>query len=554
VKSTMQDAQLTIGSVMHHGTTVHADSEVVTATPDGTRSRTYAEVGRRAAQLAHGLRGLGIDADQRVATFMWNNVEHLEAYLTIPSMGAVLHTLNIRLFPEQLVYIACHAEDRVVIVDDTLVPLLAQELPQLETVTHVLVAGPAAVDADLDALRATGKEALLYEDVLAGEPETFDWPDIDERDAAAMCYTSGTTGNPKGVVYSHRSAWLHSQAVSTGNAAGIDFRDRVLPIVPMFHANSWGLAYAAMMTGASLCMPDRFLQAEPLVRFIQASRPTVSGAVPTVWNDVLSYLDGHDGVRLDSLRLILCGGSAVPVSLQRGLQERHGLYVRQAWGMTETSPVASAGLVPIGVEGDDQWAYRGTQGRLLCGVEGRIVGDDGSARPWDGTSVGELEVRGPWVTGGYYHRPGDADGEDAATKFHDGWLRTGDVGTLDELGYITLTDRAKDVIKSGGEWISSVDLENALMGHPDVVEAAVVGIPDEKWQERPLATVVVREGSTVTPEQLREHLAASFARWQLPDAWAFVDQVPRTSVGKFDKKVVRKGFTEGRYDVHRVVD
>jgi fatty-acyl-CoA synthase len=546
----MQDAQLTIGSVLRHGTEVHGDSEVVTATVDGTRQRTYAEVGGRAARLAHALRDLGIDADQRVATFMWNNVEHLEAYLAIPSMGAVLHTLNIRLFPEQLVYIANHAEDRVVIVDDTLVPLLAQQLPHLDTVTHVLVAGPSAADADLDALRASGKEVLLYEDTLAGRPDTFDWPEMDERDAAAMCYTSGTTGNPKGVVYSHRSAWLHSQAVSTGNAAGLDFHDRVLPIVPMFHANAWGLAYAAIMTGASLCMPDRFLQAEPLVRFIQESRPTVSGAVPTVWNDVLSYLDGHDGVRLDSLRLILCGGSAVPVSLQQGLQDRHGLYVRQAWGMTETSPVASAGLVPVGVEGEDQWHYRGSQGRLLCGVEGRIVGDDGTARPWDGTSVGELEVRGPWVTASYYNPD---DGE-AAQKFHDGWLRTGDVGTLDELGYITLTDRAKDVIKSGGEWISSVDLENALMGHPDVVEAAVVGIPDEKWQERPLATVVVREGATVTAGQLREHLATSFAKWQLPDAWAFVDTVPRTSVGKFDKKVVRQGFAEGRYQVRRVAD
>jgi fatty-acyl-CoA synthase len=550
----MQDAQLTIGSVLRHGSTVHGDSEVVTATPDGTRRRTYAQVGRRCAQLAHGLRGLGIDGDQRVATFMWNNAEHLEAYLAIPAMGAVLHTLNVRLFPEQLVYIANHAEDRVVIVDDTLVPLFAKELPKLETVTHVLVSGPAAGEADLDSLRAAGKEVLLYEDVLDGRPETFDWPEIDERDAAAMCYTSGTTGNPKGVAYSHRSAWLHSQAVSTGNAGGIDFHDRVLPIVPMFHANAWGLAYAAIMTGASLCMPDRFLQAEPLVRFIRASRPTVSGAVPTVWNDVLSYLDGHDGVRLDSLRLILCGGSAVPVSLQRGLEERHGLHIRQAWGMTETSPVASAGLVPVGVEGEAQWPYRGTQGRLLCGVEGRIVADDGSTLPWDGTSVGELEVRGPWVTASYYEPRGAAKANDreAAEKFHDGWLRTGDVGHLDELGYITLSDRAKDVIKSGGEWISSVDLENALMGHPDVLEAAVVGIPDEKWQERPLATVVLREGATVTPAELREHLAASFAKWQLPDAWAFVEQVPRTSVGKFDKKVVRQGFAEGRYDVQRL--
>ncbi|MBO0845245.1 MAG: long-chain fatty acid--CoA ligase [Nocardioides sp.] len=551
MKSTMQDAQLTIGSVMKHGTTVHGDSEVVTATADGTRTLSYADLGRRASRLAHGLRSVGITGDQRVATFMWNNAEHLEAYLAIPSMGAVLHTLNIRLFPEQLVYIANHAEDRVVIVDDSLVPLFAQELPQLTSVTHVLVSGPDAAAADLDALRASGKEVLLYEDLLADQPEEFDWPEVDERDAAAMCYTSGTTGNPKGVVYGHRSAWLHSLAVSTGNAAGLDFHDRVLPIVPMFHANAWGLAYAAVMTGASLCMPDRWLQAEPLVRFIQASRPTVSGAVPTVWNDVLAFLDGHDGVRLDSLRLILCGGSAVPVSLQRGLQERHGLYIRQAWGMTETSPVASAGLVPIGIEGEAEWSYRASQGRLLCGVEGRIVGDEGTPLPWDGESVGELEVRGPWVTGGYYN-PGDTLSEDADEKFHDGWLRTGDVGTLDPLGYIRLSDRAKDVIKSGGEWISSVDLENALMGHPDVVEAAVVGIPDEKWQERPLATVVLREGATTTPEDLRTYLGRSFAKWQLPDAWAFTDQVPRTSVGKFDKKVVRRGFAEGQYDVHRV--
>ena len=549
MKSTMQDVPLTIGSLMKHGTTVHGDSEVVTATADGIRSRTYADVGRRAAQLAHGLRGLGITGDQRVATFMWNNSEHLEAYLAVPSMGAVLHTLNIRLFPEQLVYIANHAEDRVVIVDDSLVPLFAKELPQLTSVTHVLVAGPDAAAADLDSLRAAGKEVLLYDDLLAEQPDAFDWPDVDERDAAAMCYTSGTTGNPKGVVYSHRSAWLHSLAVSTGNGAGLDFHDRVLPIVPMFHANSWGLAYAAVMIGSSLCMPDRWLQAEPLVRFIQESRPTVSGAVPTVWNDVLSYLDGHDDVRLDSLRLILCGGSAVPVSLQQALEERHGLYIRQAWGMTETSPVASAGLVPTGVQGDDQWSFRGSQGRLLCGVEGRIVGDDGTSLPWDGESVGELQVRGPWVTGGYYNPDDPAEAEE---KFHEGWLRTGDVGTLDALGYIVLSDRAKDVIKSGGEWISSVDLENALMGHPDVVEAAVVGIPDEKWQERPLATVVLREGATTTHEDLREHLGQSFAKWQLPDAWAFVDQVPRTSVGKFDKKVVRRGFAEGQYDVRRV--
>ena len=545
MRSTMQDAPLTIASLMAHGTTVHADSEVVTATGDGSRRQSYRDLGRRAAQLAHGLRSLGIDSDQRVATFQWNNAEHLEAYLAIPSMGAVLHTLNIRLFPEQLVYIANHAEDQIVIVDDSLVGLLAPQLGKMATVQHVLVAGPDAASADLDSLRASGKDVQLYDELLAGQPEQFDWPEIDERAAAAMCYTSGTTGNPKGVVYSHRSAWLHSQAVCTGNVAGLSFHDRVLPIVPQFHANAWGLAYAALMSGASLCMPDRWLQAEPLVRFIRESRPTVSGAVPTVWNDVLSYLDSHEGVKLDSLRLILCGGSAVPVSLQQALQERHGLLVRQAWGMTETSPVASAGYPPVGAEGEAEWTYRGSQGRVLCGVEGRIVADDGSIQPWDGTSVGELEVRGPWVTAGYYN----SDDPEVDQKFDDGWLRTGDVGTIDELGYIRLSDRAKDVIKSGGEWISSVDLENALMAHEDVVEAAVIGVPDEKWQERPMASVVVREGATLTPAQLREFLGERFAKWQLPEAFAFIDEVPRTSVGKFDKKVLRKWYADRQIDV-----
>ncbi len=543
MRSTMQDIPLTIGMVMRHGTTVHGDSEVVTATADGVRSRSYAELGQRAAQLANALRELGVDGDQRVATFQWNNAEHLEAYLAVPSMGAVLHTLNLRLAPDQLTYIAGHADDRVVIVDDSLVPLFTPLLPTLTTVRHVLVAGPDAADADLDALRASGKRVGLYEDALAGQPTTFDWPEPDERDAAAMCYTSGTTGNPKGVVYSHRSAYLHSMAVCMGTNASLTWDDRVLPVVPMFHANAWGLPYAALMAGASLVMPDRWLQAEPLVRFMTAARPTVSGGVPTVWNDVLGYLDAHP-TDLSFLRAVLCGGSAVPVSLQKALRERHGLDVIQAWGMTETSPVASTARPPRGVSGDDVWHYKGTQGRPLPGVEARIVGDSGPL-PTDGAAVGELEVRGPWVTAAYYK-------DDDPDRFDDGWLRTGDVGTLDPLRYITLTDRAKDVIKSGGEWISSVELEGALMGHPDVVEAAVVAIPDEKWQERPLAPVVLREGATTTVEQLREHLASQFARWQLPDAWSFIEAVPRTSVGKFDKKVIRRQFGDGDLDVVRV--
>ncbi len=547
MRSTMQDVPLSITSILTHGTSVHHDAEVVTATADGIRRQTYAQIGARAARLANALRALGVTGDQRVATFQWNNAEHLEAYLAIPSMGAVLHTLNIRLFPEQLIYIAEHADDRVVIVDDSLVPLLATLLPTFTTVAHVIVAGPEAAAADLESLRATGKQVHLYEELLAAQQPTFEWVVGDENDAAAMCYTSGTTGQPKGVVYSHRSAYLHSMAACMGNVGALTWHDRVLPIVPMFHANAWGLPYAALMAGASLLMPDRWLQAEPLVRFMVQTRPTVSGAVPTVWNDVLGHLDGRatagDPADLSSLRLVLCGGSAVPVPLQKALEDRHGIHIRQAWGMTETSPVASVAGVPEGVAGEGVWRYRGGQGRPLPGVEARIMGDDGIALPHDGVSVGELEVRGPWVTGGYYK---DAD----PAKFaDDGWLRTGDVGHIDERSYITLTDRAKDVIKSGGEWISSVDLESALMGHPAVVEAAVVAIPDEKWQERPMASVVVRQGMSVTPEELREFLGEHFAKWQLPDAWAFIEAVPRTSVGKFDKKVLRKQFGDGELDV-----
>jgi fatty-acyl-CoA synthase len=546
VKSTMQDVPLSIGRLLGHVANVYPDTEVVTATEDGSRRRMYAEIAQRAGRLAHALRGLGVDGDQRVATFMWNNVEHLEAYAAVPSMGAVLHTLNIRLFPEQLTYIANHAEDHVVIVDACLLAPFAKLLPTFETVRHVLVAGPEAADADLSAIESAGVQVARYEDALAAADVDFAWPDIDERDAAAMCYTSGTTGNPKGVVYSHRSAYLHSMAVAMGDAMGLTPFDRVLPIVPMFHANAWGLPYAAMMVGAGLVMPDRWLQPAPLVRLIQDEQVTMSGAVPTIWNDILGYADEHDS-DLSSIRLVPCGGSAVAKSLQQALLERHGVRVIQAWGMTETSPVASVAWPPQGIEGDEEWRYRASQGRPGSSVSARIVGDDGREMPRDGKSVGELEVRGPWVTGSYYN----ADDQEADQRFHDGWLRTGDVGTLDRLGFITLSDRAKDVIKSGGEWISSVDLENALMSHPDVLEAAVVGIPDEKWQERPLATVVLREGATATPEQLRDHLAESFARWQLPDAWAFVDQVPRTSVGKFDKKVLRKEFAEGALDVKR---
>jgi fatty-acyl-CoA synthase len=539
----MMDVPLTVTAIMRHGTTAYADSEVVTLTTTGSRRRTYGETGARAAKLANALRALGVDGDQRVATLMWNNAEHLEAYLAIPSMGAVLHTLNLRLDPQVIGYIADHAGDDVVIVDATLVPLLAKVLPHAPGIRHIIVtaAEGETLFAPPAELAALGRPVHSYEALLADQPATFEWPEVDERSAAAMCYTSGTTGQPKGVVYSHRSMHLHSMAVCMQGVIGASDADRILPVVPMFHANAWGLPYAAMLSGASLIMPDRFLQPEPLVRLIEAERPTIAGAVPTIWNALLQHVRVHGG-DLSSLRVVPCGGSAVPHSLIEAYEKELGVTILQAWGMTETSPIGSVAHPPAGVPEEQAWKYRDTAGRLLCQVEYRLVGEGGVVLPFDGEAVGEVEVRGPWVTGSYYK-------DDDPAKFHDGWLRTGDVGKIDPLGYVTLTDRAKDVIKSGGEWISSMELENLLMAHPAVSEAAVIGVTDEKWGERPLAAVVLAQGATVSADDLRAFLGERVPRWQLPERWSFIDEVPKTSVGKFAKTRMREAYANGEYQV-----
>jgi fatty-acyl-CoA synthase len=543
VQSTMMDVPLTVTAIMRYGTSAYADREVVTWTGSGTRRQSYSVTGARAARLANALRHLGVDGDQRVATLMWNNAEHLEAYLAIPSMGAVLHTLNLRLDPQVIGYIATHAGDYAVIVDPSLVPLLAEVLPHAPTIRHVLVTreGDATDSRDIVELVGGGRQVHSYEELLAKQPDSFDWPDLDERSAAAMCYTSGTTGNPKGVVYSHRSAYLHSMAVSMGNVFAVSEQDKVLPVVPMFHANAWGLPYAAVMAGADLIMPDRFLQPEPLVQLIEAERPTIAGAVPTIWNMLLAHVRAH-GADLSSLRVVPCGGSAVPHALQEAYDKELGVRIVQAWGMTETSPLGSVAHPPAGTPEADSWRYRDTAGRIIAGVEARLVGPDGTVLPHDGEAVGEIEARGPWVTGSYYK-------DDDPAKFHDGWLRTGDVGTIDRLGFVTLTDRAKDVIKSGGEWISSMELENALMAHPAVAEAAVIGVPDEKWGERPLATVVLKPDASVTAAELRHFLAGKVPRWQLPERWSFITEVPKTSVGKFAKTRIREAYAQGDYEV-----
>ncbi|MGE5696768.1 MAG: fatty acid--CoA ligase [Candidatus Sericytochromatia bacterium] len=536
MESTMQDFPLTITGILRHGTSWHADRKVITAADDGYREASYGALGERVAQLAHGLRSLGINGDERVATFMWNNQEHLEAYFAAPCMGAVLHTLNIRLPADQLAFIAEQADDRVVIADMSLAPVIAAVLPQMPTVHTVVAVG----QGDLAPLSESGKTVIGYDDLLADQPTVYDWPELDEKSAAAMCYTSGTTGRPKGVVYSHRSAYLQAMGVCVAFAICDD--DRILPIVTMFHANAWSNPYAALMAGADLVMPDRFLHADRLVELIHQHRPTIAAAVPTIWNDVLKYLNSHPERDISSLRVVPCGGSAVPLAMMREFQSRHGVEIRQAWGMTETSPLASIARPPADVTEEEHWALRNTAGRPMCGVEARIVDDDGAVLPNDGKAVGELEVRGPWVTGSYYLNADES-------KFHDGWLRTGDVGTIDPRGFITLTDRAKDVIKSGGEWISSVELENHLMAHPDVFEAAVVAVPDDRWQERPLAAVVAKEDADLNAHELRKFLGDKVARWWLPERWTFVDEIPKTSVGKFDKKLIRARYADQDYDV-----
>jgi fatty-acyl-CoA synthase len=546
----MMDVPLTVGSILRYCSTAFGDKEVVTWSGDDVspRRRTYADVGRRAARLANALRALGVDGDQRIGTFMWNNTEHLEVYLAAPAMGAVLHTLNIRLSAEQVGYIATHADDYAVVVDASLIGLFAKVLPHAPTIRHVIVSEGADVldQAEVESLGGDGRSVHRYEDLLAGADEAFAWPDVDERSAAEMCYTSGTTGNPKGVVYSHRSIYLHGLAPTLGNAFAVSEYDRVLPVVPMFHANAWGLAHAAPLAGACLVMPDRYMKPESLARMIRDEKVTLSAGVPTIWQGVLNVLrSGSLPDALSSITRLVCGGSALPPAVMKAYQDEFGVKMIHAWGMTETSPLGSIANPPAGATGDEAWEYRTSQGRLFYGVEGRLVGDGDEVLRADGKAVGELEVRGPWVTASYYRDP-------APEKFHDGWLRTGDVGTLDPGGFLRLTDRAKDVIKSGGEWISSMELENLLMAHPAVAEAAVIGVADEKWGERPLAAVVPVAGATVTPDELRSFLAAKLPRWQLPERWTFITEVPKTSVGKFQKTRLREQYAGGELDVQHL--
>jgi fatty-acyl-CoA synthase len=534
----MQDFPLTLPHLHSRAERLFADKVVVTVMAGGKETTTYGEWADRTRRLGGVLDTLGISGDGRVATFGWNTGRHLELYFAAPCTNRVLHALNIRLFPEQLVYVANHAEDEVVFIDKTLAGLAWPLFEQFKTVRHIVVMDDGAPGDLPDP--PDGKEVHDYEGLLAdASPVAFRVDD--ENQAASMCYTSGTTGNPKGVVYSHRSTFLHTYGVLTAGGLGPSETDRVLPVVPMFHANAWGLAHAAVACGADLIMPGPDLSPKGLATLIEEERVTLAAGVPTIWMGVLPELQGRD---VSSLRAIPCGGSAVPKVLSEAYRTQVGLPITQAWGMTETSPVASAGHIKSSLAGvlDDEGKadLRTTVGQPLFGVEARII-EPGSLdeQPWDGEATGELQVRGPWVASSYY------DDERSPESFtEDGWLKTGDVASIDPHGYIRLRDRTKDVIKSGGEWISSVELENEIMAHPAVAEAAVVGLPHPKWGERPLACVVLREGQTATKDEIVAFLDGRIVKWWMPDDVVFVDEIPKTSVGKFSKKDLRTQYND----------
>ncbi len=523
----MDDFQLCLTVLVERAERLNSGAPVVSRRPDGSvRRTTLGECAQRARRLASGLAGLGIEDGDRVATLLWNQTEHLELYFAVPLMGAVIHTLNPRLSADDLSYIAADAEDRIVVVDESLLHVLQSIDYDFE---HVIVVSDSASAPD---------GTIEYESLLAGS-EPMRWPAIDERRAAAMCYTSGTTGRPKGVVYSHRALVLHSLVFALPDALGISSRDAILPAVPMFHVNGWNLPFTAALTGAKLVLPGPRLDPVSLLDLLEGERVTFTAGVPTVWMSVLQAIDAEpDRWDLGSLATVNLGGAAVPASLIANF-ERHSLTIVQGWGMTETSPLGTLSKLPAELENlppSEQHEYRARQGTPIPLIEIRGRDDDGALIPWDDKAMGELEIRGPWVAAAYH-------GGTGADKFtEDGWFKTGDVVRINERGCMRICDRAKDLVKSGGEWISSVDLENQLMGHSAVAEAAVIAIPDEKWGERPLAAVVLRDGMEASPEELREHLGSDFAKWQLPDRIEFIEAIPRTATGKFKKTALRERF------------
>jgi fatty-acyl-CoA synthase len=525
----MDDYPLSLTTMVERASRVTANRKVVSRRPDGSIHRTtIGACAKRARQLASALAGLGIGDGDRVATLLWNQPEHLELYYAVPAMGAVIHTVNPRLHPDELGFIAADADDRAIVIDESLLEAF-DSFRSAHDFDHMIVVSHSGSVPD---------GAIDYESLIAGA-EPAEWPALDERRAAAMCYTSGTTGRPKGVVYSHRSLVLHSLVAAMPDQLGVASRDTILPVVPMFHVNAWGLPYTATLAGAELVLPGPRLDPVSVLDLMADERVTMSAGVPTVWMAVLQALNSEpDRWDLSALQRLIVGGSAVPRSMLEGF-DRHGLTIIQAWGMTEMSPLGTVCRLPADLDGassDEQYEFRARQGMPSPFVDIRGRSDDGELIPWDDAAMGELEVRGPWVASAYHGGAG-------AEKFTDDeWFQTGDVVRIDDRGCIRICDRSKDLVKSGGEWISSVDLENLLMAHAAVAEAAVIAIPDERWGERPMAVVVLREGREATAEELRTHLGEDFAKWQLPERFEFVELLPRTATGKFKKTELRERF------------
>jgi fatty-acyl-CoA synthase len=528
----MDDYPLSLTALVERAEQLTPSRKVVSRRPDGTLHRTtMGDCARRARRLAAALSQLGIEEGDRVGTLMWNQAEHLEAYYALPAMGAVVHTLNPRLHPDELSFIAADAEDRAIIVDETLLNVLAS-FRDAHDFEHVIVVSHSGENPE---------GTIEYEQLLESASAPADWIEPHERRAAAICYTSGTTGKPKGVLYSHRALVLHSMAAALPGAMNVSARDVMLPVVPMFHANAWGIPYTATLIGASLVLPGPKLDAESVLDLLADEHVTLTAGVPTVWMAMLKAIEEEpDRWDLSRVHRLLVGGSAVPKSMIEGYA-RHGLEILQGWGMTETSPLASSAILPSELDDapdDEKFGYRARQGFPQPFVDIRARGDDGELIPWDDQAMGELEVRGPFVAAAYFQGTG-------ADKFtDDGWFQTGDVVKIDQRGCIRITDRSKDLVKSGGEWISSVDMENLLMAHPAVAEAAVIAVPDEKWDERPMAVVVLRDGKEATPDELREHLSGQFAKWQLPERVEYMDEIPRTATGKFKKTALREQFVK----------